>query len=270
MALLRSAESLQVDDAFGEIVQQLQFDIESPECSRFSAAEHSLHFFIEHQKAQLTSLREQELTMAVTSPAQHEPSHLGDFADVGVQLLDDAADTAAVHMSPVAFAKQLCDAATLNRDQLRPVALIARELERAWQAERQRRGTCHDSAVRSPVSFPDFWERRLRQDALDHQGVGTTVQAILWPSRSRDNSLLQQGGSLGSREDWPCSSEASWREVLGYAALADSERPGVSGFGGRLGAGGGACQGRIFTAELLAGARAGCSCYVRSLPCARS
>ena len=141
MALLRSAESLQVDDAFGEIVQQLQFDIESPECSRFSAAEHSLHFFIEHQKAQLTSLREQELTMPVTSPAQHGPSHLGDFADVGVQLLDDAADTAAVHMSPVAFAKQLCDAATLNRDQLRPVALIARELERAWQAERQRRGT---------------------------------------------------------------------------------------------------------------------------------
>ena len=112
-------------------MQQLQFDIESSECSRFSAAELSLHFFIEHQKAQLTSLREQELTMAVTSPAQHEPSHLGDFADVGVQLLDDAANTAAVHMSPVAFAKQLCDVATLNRDQLRPVALIAVELERA-------------------------------------------------------------------------------------------------------------------------------------------
>ena len=141
MALLRSAELLQVDAAFGETVRQLQFDIESRACSRFGAADHSWHSFIEHQKAQLTILREQELTMPVTSPAQHGPSHLGDFADVGVQLLDDAAGAAAVHMSPVAFAKQLCDAATLNRDQLRPVALIARELERAWQAERQRRGT---------------------------------------------------------------------------------------------------------------------------------
>lgn len=134
-----------MDAAFGETVRQLQFDVEPRAFSRYGAAEHSLHTAIEHQKAELASRREQELTMPVTTPAQHGPSNLGDPADVGVQLLDDAADGAAEHMSPVAFAKQLCDAATLNRDQRRPVALIARELERAWQAERQRRAALSPS-----------------------------------------------------------------------------------------------------------------------------
>ena len=78
--------------------------------------------------------------MAVTVPSQQEQSHHGQLADAGVQLVDDADLGRTEHMSPAAFAKQLCDAATLNRDQHRPMALIALEMERAWQAERQRRG----------------------------------------------------------------------------------------------------------------------------------
>ena len=128
-----------MDAAFGDAVRQLQFDIEPRACSRYGAAERSLHTAVEHQKAQLVSLREQELTMPATSPPQQVPSHLGELADVGVQLLEDVAIGAAEHMSPEAFARHLCDDATLNRDQRRPAALIARELERAWQAERQRR-----------------------------------------------------------------------------------------------------------------------------------
>lgn len=129
----------QVDAAFGEALRQMQFDIEHRECSRYGAAEHSLHAAIEHQKAQLVTLREQEMTMPTTSPSQQGANHQGDLAGLGVELLDDADLGPTENISPVFFAKQLCDAATLNRDQRRPVALIALELERAWQAERQRR-----------------------------------------------------------------------------------------------------------------------------------
>ena len=55
---------------------------------------------------------------------------------------------------PTVLAKQLCDAATLNRDQRRPVALIALEMERAWQAERQRR------AALSPNELDDVQMHR--------------------------------------------------------------------------------------------------------------
>ena len=40
---------------------------------------------------------------------------------------------------PIDVAKELCDAAGLNRDQMRPVALLAKKLQTAWLAERGRR-----------------------------------------------------------------------------------------------------------------------------------
>ena len=83
--------------------------------------------------------------MEVTVPSQQEHSHHGQLADAGVQLVDDADLGDTVHISPKVFAKQSCDAATLNRDQQRPVALIALEMERAWQAERQRRAALSPS-----------------------------------------------------------------------------------------------------------------------------
>ena len=123
---------LQVDAAFGETVRQLEFHIEPQACSRFGAAEHNLQSALAHQKALLASRLNEQLTTPATSAAEHGSSILAELADVGVHLMDADAAGAAEHQSPVAFAKQLCDAATLNRDQRRPVALIARELERAW------------------------------------------------------------------------------------------------------------------------------------------
>ena len=75
--------------------------------------------------------------MAVTIPPQQEAHDHADPPDIGLQLVHDADPGAAEHMRPTVFAKQLCDAATLNRDQRRPVALIALQMDRAWQAERQ-------------------------------------------------------------------------------------------------------------------------------------
>jgi hypothetical protein len=129
----------QVDAAFGESLRQLQFDPEPRACSRYGAAEHTLQAAIENQKTKLASLREQELTIPATIPSQQEARDHVDPSDLGVELVDDAHLGASEHMRPTVFAKQLCDAATLNRDQRRPVALIALELERAWQSERQRR-----------------------------------------------------------------------------------------------------------------------------------
>ena len=129
----------QVDAAFGESLRQLQFVPEPLACSRYGAAEHTLQAAIENQKTQLASLRDQELTIPATISAQQQARDHVDPSDLGVELVDDAHLGASEHMRPTVFAKQLCDAATLNRDQRRPVALIALELERAWQSERQRR-----------------------------------------------------------------------------------------------------------------------------------
>jgi len=129
----------QVDVAFGGLLRELQFDIEARTGSRYGGAQHSLQTAIEDQKAQLARLREQEATMAVPGPLEQGQHHNGDLSDVGVQLVEDPELGSTKHMSPVAFAKQLCEVATLNRDQRRPVALIAREMERAWQTEQQRR-----------------------------------------------------------------------------------------------------------------------------------
>ena len=66
--------------------------------------------------------------MAAPMPSEKEQQHDGELADVGVQLLDDPELTSPEHMSPAEFAEQLCVAATLNRDQRRPVAIIALEM----------------------------------------------------------------------------------------------------------------------------------------------
>ena len=134
-----------MDAAFGETVRQLQFHISPQACSRYGAAEHVLHSAVAHQKVQLANRREQDLIVPATSIAEHKSSNAPESIDLGVQLMDAAAAGATEHMSPVAFAKECCEAATLNRDQRRPVALIAQELDRAWQAERQRRAALSPS-----------------------------------------------------------------------------------------------------------------------------
>ena len=40
---------------------------------------------------------------------------------------------------PVEVARELCETAGLNRDQMRPVALLAKKLQEAWLQERRRR-----------------------------------------------------------------------------------------------------------------------------------
>ena len=42
-------------------------------------------------------------------------------------------------LGPVAYAKLLCDRAGLTQEQRGPVALIARDMQRAWEKEMQRR-----------------------------------------------------------------------------------------------------------------------------------
>ena len=87
----------------------------------------TIHEALQHQKSTAETLRQQQDT-----EVPHEPME----SDAEVQMLTEEAaellqsipeDLAAA--GPVAFAKHLVEAATLNQDQRTPVALIAKEMD---------------------------------------------------------------------------------------------------------------------------------------------
>ena len=93
----------------------------------------TIHEAVQHQKTTAESMRQQQET-----EVPHELSE----ACVPVQMLTEEAaemlqsvptDLAAT--GPIAFAKHLVDAATLNQDQKAPVALIAKEMQMAWEKQ---------------------------------------------------------------------------------------------------------------------------------------
>ena len=93
----------------------------------------TIHEALQHQKSTAETLRQQQDT-----EVPHEPIE----SDAQVQMLTEEAaellqsiptDLAAA--GPVAFAKHLVEAATLNQDQRAPVALIAKEMQMAWEKQ---------------------------------------------------------------------------------------------------------------------------------------
>jgi len=93
----------------------------------------TIHEALQHQKSTAETLRQQQDT-----EVPHEPIE----SDAQVQMLTEEAaellqsiptDLAAA--GPVAFAKHLVEAATLNQDQRTPVALIAKEMQMAWEKQ---------------------------------------------------------------------------------------------------------------------------------------
>ena len=93
----------------------------------------TIHEALQHQKTTAETLRQQQDT-----EVPHEPIE----SDAQVQMLTEEAaellqsiptDLAAA--GPVAFAKHLVEAATLNQDQRTPVALIAKEMQMAWEKQ---------------------------------------------------------------------------------------------------------------------------------------
>ena len=66
----------------------------------------------------------------------------------GVELGTDE-DPECASMGPMEFAKYLCDAATLTTEQRGPVALVARDMQVAYDAEVARRATRTENQLRA-------------------------------------------------------------------------------------------------------------------------
>ena len=91
---------------------------------------------------------------------------------------DEAEDL--LSLGPVVYAKSLCDKAGLTREQRCPVALIARDMQTAYEAEQQRRDA--------------FTEQR--RQALESEVVG---QALL-PLVGRLVRILIFGGAAAAQQ----------------------------------------------------------------------
>ena len=95
-----------------------------------------IHEALRHQKEKAESMRQQQEDDVPDSTLDQDTAH------ASVQLLtEEAAEllqsipTDLTSLGPVSVAKLLVDAATLNRDQQGPVALIAQEMQTAWEKQ---------------------------------------------------------------------------------------------------------------------------------------
>ena len=98
--------------------------------------------------------------------------------------LRDEEDEGMLFSGPVSCAEHLCDEAELTREQRGPVALLARDMQHAYEqelarralltdAERRAEGTDSADVVRLPIGWSSptitvLWRRRLWTDT-DHQ-----------------------------------------------------------------------------------------------------
>ena len=126
----------EIADAFGS-PKHLQTNGHDP--SVFGAAEHEKKTALARHKACLEMLRAQ----------QEKPPHMQDATDEATGTVIQEADVELLHeadedsemLGPVAFAKRLCDKAELTLEQKGPVALIVRDMQKAYEKEMQRRGS---------------------------------------------------------------------------------------------------------------------------------
>ena len=98
-------------------------------------------------------------------------------AEVGVELAQGE-DAECTSMGPVDFAKLLCDQGTLTTEQLGPVALLARDMQKVYDKEVARRATLTDAQLRA-------------------EGIGATEHVTLPLTGRRLRLLLYGGGGCG-------------------------------------------------------------------------
>ena len=123
---------------------------------------------MQHQKAIAESIRQQQ--------DREKPNELIEASEKVELLTEEAAallqriskDIAAA--GPVTFAKHLVEAATLNQDQQAPVALIAKEMQMAWEKQGKPRHM-------DPVG------RILRMLLLGGGGCGKSRIVKIWSSQ---------------------------------------------------------------------------------------
>ena len=93
----------------------------------------AIHEALQHQKTTAQTLRQQQDTEVATEQNEaHAEVHL--LTQEAAELLQSLPTDLAAS-GPVAFAKHLVEAATLNQDQRAPVALIAKDMQIAWEKQ---------------------------------------------------------------------------------------------------------------------------------------
>jgi hypothetical protein len=93
----------------------------------------TIHEALQHQKTTAETMRQQQHTEV---PREQNEAHaeVQMLAQEAAELLQSLPTDLAAS-GPVAFAKHLVEAATLNQDQRAPVALIAKEMQTAWEKQ---------------------------------------------------------------------------------------------------------------------------------------
>ena len=79
---------------------------------------------------------------------------------------------------PPDVAKELCEAAGLNRDQMRPVALLAKKLQEAWLQERRRReqiSAQERNDLSMKANYLPLKGRLVRMPVYDGGGCGLSI-----------------------------------------------------------------------------------------------
>ena len=127
----------EASDAFG-VPQHLRAD--GREVSKFGASEHDRQAALAQHRECLERLRAQAEHLPAEGEAGEaaaaQPQEEEREADVTI-VTEDGEDLSS--LGPVAYAKKLCDRASLTLEQRGPVALIAREMQIAFEAEQERR-----------------------------------------------------------------------------------------------------------------------------------
>ena len=140
--------------------------------STFGASEHEKQAALDRHRQLLQRLRETE-ERTPAGETQSEDARLTSTNEVGVEIAkDEYLDTAS--MSPVDLAKYLCDKGKLTAEQRGPVALLARDMQRAYDEEVARRATLTDAQLRA-------------------EGIGA-AEHITLPLKGRRLRLLIYGG----------------------------------------------------------------------------
>ena len=137
----------QAAEVFGS-VQPWQANHSDP--SAFGAAEHERETALARHRAILETLRQQEEEAGTSAEVAGEaPEH--PLAEEGVELVEDE-DEATLFNDPVSYAKHLCDAAELTREQRGPVALLARDMQKVYEQELGRRAQLTEAQRRAEGS----------------------------------------------------------------------------------------------------------------------
>ena len=146
--------------------------------STFGAAEHEKQAALEHHRQLLQKLREtREKTPTCQLETDDAPQSSSN--EVGVEVMPhEGAHLAS--MGPVDLAKYLCDKGQLTTEQQGPVALLARDMQTAYNIEVARRAKLTDAQLRA-------------------EEIGATEHVTL-PLKGRRLRLLIYGGG-GVRKD---------------------------------------------------------------------